>query len=100
MVCSCCAYDCIAMDIKSGAKIMRDLVIKFYRFPQMARVYIESTFLIITIFQSYTAITLPSHMAPVGSKRNQVGVRQVHLRHHYCTFARKGPEESDKVYLK
>ena len=35
MVCSCCAYDCIAMDIKSGAKIMRDLVIKFYRFPQM-----------------------------------------------------------------
>ena len=36
MVCSCCAYDCIAMDIKSEAKITRDLVIKFYRFPQMA----------------------------------------------------------------
>ena len=51
MVCSCCAYNCIAMDFKSKAKSTLRDYIRDEILPIFAEcVAIESTFLISTIF--------------------------------------------------
>ena len=61
MVCSCCAYDFIAIYIKSKAKSMQDLEIKFYQL-------LQDVLLLADQYYVSSNHVKPSYMVLVGSR--------------------------------